>query len=221
MLRSSSVTAAVAAILFMLSPAAAADAASALAVIIKVKGSVLYQAPGAPAWTTATAGQSVLAGAQVKTDADALAMVKFVADGSMVKLKPGTLVTFQGKDARSVQLSMGAALFDVAKSRDGSSFTVNGPACVATVKGTSFWVVARSDSSSTVSVLDGTVGVKAESGESRDITRGFTAEASRAGLVVRQTRARDLPEQSQTLEFEFKDAGGKSKTVKIDATTER
>lgn len=194
----------------------------ALAVIIKAKGSVLYQAPGAAEWAPAGAGQAILPGGQVKTEADGLAMVKFLSDGSMMKLKPQTHLTFEAREKGGLLLSMGAALFDVKKTASKDKFTVTTPTSVATVKGTSFWVTSRGDSASTTVCLDGVVTVKSRaSGKSRDVKRGYTAVCDRAGITVRATRSGDLPEQEQQLEFRFKDASGNAKTLRIDAAQEQ
>jgi len=194
----------------------------ALAVIIKAKGSVLYQVPGGSAWAPAAAGQTILAGGQVKTEADGLAMVKFLSDGSMMKLKPQTHLTFEARDKGGLLLSMGAALFDVQKSGAKDKFTVTTPTSVATVKGTSFWVTSRGDSASMIATLDGVVTVKSRAtGKSKDVKRGNTAVCDQAGITVRATRTEDLPEQEQELEFRFKDGSGNTKMLRIDAAQEQ
>jgi ferric-dicitrate binding protein FerR (iron transport regulator) len=201
---------------------AGAGEQQALAVIIKAKGSVLYQAPGGSAWAPAAAGQTILAGGQVKTEADGLARVKFLSDGSMMKLKPQTHLTFEAREKGGLLLGMGAALFDVKKTGAKDKFTVTTPTSVATVKGTSFWVTSRGDSASTTVCLDGVVTVKSRaSGKSKDVKRGYTALCDQVGLTLRATRTDDLPEQEQELEFRFKDANGNVKTLRIDAAQEQ
>ncbi len=198
------------------------DKAAAVAVVVKVKGGVFRQAPGAEQWLAAAAGQTLVSGEQVKTDADGLAMVKFLSDGSMMKLKPQTHLTFAARETKGVLMSLGAALFDVKPSDGADKFTVTTPTGVATVKGTRFWVSSAGDSAGSVVVLEGTVRVKSSvTGKEKSVRRGYTALLGPQGLEVRETRGSDLPEQTQTLEFEFKDADGTTKTLRIDAVQEQ
>jgi len=202
--------------------AGAQDKTPAVAVVVKVKGGVFQQAPGAAAWAAAQAGNSLASGTQMKTEADGLAMVKFISDGSMMKLKPQTHLTFAARESKGVLLSLGAARFDVKPSDGKDKFTVTTPTGVATVKGTQFWVSSAGDTASSIVVLDGTVNVKcSKTNKAKNVKRGYTALLGPNGLEVRETRGSDLPEQSQKLEFEFKDPQGKTRTLQIDAVQEQ
>jgi ferric-dicitrate binding protein FerR (iron transport regulator) len=168
------------------------------------------------------AGHALVSGEQVKTEADGLAMVKFLSDGSMMKLKPRTHLTFAARESKGVLMSLGAALFDIKPSNDKDKFTVTTPTGVAKVKGTRFWVTSASDSSGSVVVLDGVVNVKSSAdGKARNVRQGYTALLGREGLDVREARGADLPEQSQRLEFEFRDSQGNTRTLRIDGTQEQ
>ncbi|MBD3239544.1 MAG: hypothetical protein GF331_03090 [Chitinivibrionales bacterium] len=198
-----------------------------VAVVIKVKGAVTYRSPGSDAWQAVEAGQVLNAGTEIRTDTDGLAMVKFLADGGMMRLKPQTRLTLATVDEkkRGTSISAGAAFFDIKKRRpDDDPFTVSSPTSVATVKGTSFWVRVGDDRSTVLVCLEGTVGITAvTSGKSRDVDAGMTALTDGDKVTVRKTVSADLPsgEATQELEIQFKDKDGSTKTLRIESVPSR
>ena len=196
--------------------------ADGIAVVIKVKGSVSYQVEGSDAWEPVKAGLVLPDGCRIRTDDDGLAMVKFLSDGSMMRLKPQTSLTLASRDSDKggATLSMGAALFDVKKTRGRDRFTVTTQTTVATVKGTRFWVTVRADTATVLACLEGKVGVKCiASGDEKDVRGGFTAVVDE-DLVVRATQSSDLPadEQTQRFEFRFEGKDGSTRTLGIEST---
>jgi len=198
-----------------------------VAVIVKVKGNVTYQSPESDSWEPAKQGLTLSLGCSVRTGSDGLAMVKFVADGSMMRLKPETNLTLSGKDdKRGIMLGMGAALFEITPAKQGKSkgFTVTTPTSVAAVKGTRFWVLVDGDSASAVVCLEGLVGVThRESGKSRDVKAGMTAVSRPDEFTVRETRSGDLPagERTRRLELRFEGSDGSTRTLEIESTNAR
>lgn len=203
--------------------AAAPSAAQDVAVVIKVKGAVTYRPAGSDAWQPVAAGQVLDAGTEIRTESDGLAMVKFLADGGMMRLKPQTRLTLAAADQkeRGVSISAGSALFDIKKRRKGHDpFTVISPTSVATVKGTSFWVTVRDDSATVLVCLEGTVRIAAAaSGKARDVDGGMTALTDGDDLQVRKTVSSDLPsgEATQELEIRFEDKDGSTKRLRIES----
>jgi hypothetical protein len=192
-----------------------------IAVVIKVKGTVTYQAPQAESWEPVTQGLVLPSGTSVKTAADGLAMVKFLADGSMMRLKPQTHLTLAAREKKGgMQVSLGSVLFDIKKSKARDKFTVSTPTSIATVKGTKFWVIVRADSSTVLVGLDGVVSLECKAtGKARNVKKGYTGIVDGSGLKVRETQGGDLPEGEDVLnlEFGFKDEGGGTKTLRIES----
>jgi hypothetical protein len=200
---------------------AMAAGAEGVAVVVKLKGSVTCQEAGSDAWAAASQGTVLKAGTRVKTGDDGLAMVKFLADGSMMRLKPQTSLTINGRNDKSgaARLILGAATFEIPKRGGADRFAVSTPTSVATVKGTRFWVLVKADSASVVTCLDGVVEVAPPTGgKGKDVKAGFTAEATAAGVTVRPTKPGDIPadEVDQNLLFQFKDKDNNVKQLRID-----
>lgn len=198
-------------------PAPAGD----IAVVIKVKGAVTYQAPDAETWSDVAAGLRLPGGSRIRTADDGLAMVKFLTDGSMMRLKPQTDLTLADTKENGPKISLGAALFDVSKQKKRGKFTVTTPTSVATVKGTRFWVTVKADSSTILACLEGTVAVKCmASGKEKDVRGGYTAVVDDDGLTVRTTADGDIPadEQALQLQLQFEGQDGTTKTLQIEST---
>lgn len=219
---SSNQTAGLVAALLLAAASPFAHAADNVAVIIKLKGSVECLAPASSGWTSATAGQVLPAGTRVKTGSDGLAMVKFLADGSMMRLRPGTDLTIagEGEEKRGgAKVSVGAVLFDVNKPLRREGFTVKTPTAVATVKGTRFWVRVADDGRTVVVCIEGTVSVRnGATGEEEETAGGRTAVVDGETIEVRETGEEDIPAAaaSRRLELELEGRDGTTRMLRIE-----
>lgn len=204
----------------------AGQAADNIAVIIKMKGNVTYQNPDESTWIEAKVGQALVSGGRLRTGEDGLAMVKFLRDGSMMRLKPQSNVMFLSekdkeadKKGTVTKISLGTILFDVKRRSAEESFIVKTPTTVAAVKGTKFWVVVKSDSTTLVVCSEGLVDVmNIFSGNRRETQKDYTAISDLKDVILQKTKPGDLPEGENTgkLEFRFNDRNKNSKKLQID-----
>ena len=118
----------------------------------------------------------------VATSANTRAALRFVDDGSILRINPNSQVRLttgdeRGALVRTLELEFGEVWARVNR-RDGAEFRVQTPAGVAAVKGTEF--VVRVDSAgATVITLEGVVEFFNEAGRT-DVTAGRRASASSA-----------------------------------------
>lgn len=198
----------------------------AIAVAVKSKGNVQCQKNTSGSWNPVAMGETFASGDRIKTADDGLVMLKFMLDGSMVRLKPLSLMTIAGreksggKDAsgNAITVSMGAILFNIEKQSRSGDLLIRTPTSVATIKGTRFWVIVSSDSSTVLACLDGEVQMMSlATEEKRAIRAGNTGLCSRESFTVRKTLLSDLPEDEriQNLEFRFKDKENRKRSLKI------
>lgn len=196
----------------------------AVAMAVKVKGDVKLQKAGLQDWTAVKAGDLIASGSKLKTGGDGLAMIKLLEDGSMMRLKPLTVLTLSAPEKSAsaggaVNMSAGAALFSMGKRPAGKPFGVVTPNSVSTVKGTRFWVIVRGDSLTLVTVVEGVVALRhTATGAQQEVGAGRTGVADRNGVSVRKTETADFPadEAVKRLEVKFKDKDGKTRTLRID-----
>jgi ferric-dicitrate binding protein FerR (iron transport regulator) len=196
----------------------------AVAMAVKVKGEVKLQKAGLEEWAAVKAGDLIASGSKLKTGNDGLAMIKLLEDGSMMRLKPLTVLTLSASEKSAsaggaVNMSAGAALFTMGKRPAGRPFGVVTPNSVSTVKGTRFWVVVRGDSLTQVTVIEGVIALRhMATGTEQEVGAGQTGLADRKGLTVRKTVAADFPadEAVKRLEVRFKDNNGTTRNLRID-----
>jgi len=118
----------------------------------------------------------------VATSANTRAALRFVDDGSILRINPNSQVRLttgdeRGALVRTLELEFGEVWARVNR-RDGAEFRVQTPAGVAAVKGTEF--VVRVDSAgATVITLEGVVEFFNDAGRT-DVTAGRRASASSA-----------------------------------------
>jgi len=194
-----------------------------VAVIIKLKGTVQIQKPDQGQWEKATKGQTLGYGTRVKTGTDGLAMLKFLSDGSMFRMKSETSIALAKEDDTEVTgdlgMEIGSAFFTIDKQTSKNRFIVTTPTTVATIKGTKFWVIVDTNAVTRVVVTAGTVSVKnVPSNQIGDVGQGYTAFSDSSTLEIRKTTFHDIPadEALQELEFEFEGPDGKKERLKIE-----
>jgi hypothetical protein len=137
----------------------------------------------------------------------------------LVEIRPNSTVTIGDDDASTaaanVDLVNGTIHVEVGKRAPGTTFSIDAPYLVATVKGTQFDVTSWSDAT-TVSVTEGVVAVSSDSsGASIDVTMGNTAVVGRRNAdrpALAPKRANGAPstiETDKTIESaSSNDAGG-------------
>jgi hypothetical protein len=194
----------------------------ACAVIIKMKGAVTWQEQGSGNWQNAAQGQLLNSGTLIKTGDDGLAMVKFLKDKSMMRMKPKTVLSIKepaGDENKEIGVSVGGVLFNIQKNDKQGKFQVQTPTSVATVQGTKFWVIVEQDGKTVVVGIEDMVELlNLVSGNRQNVGPGQTGFSDSSGVTVRATRPEDLPsdDSTQQIEIKFKDNKGSEKSLHIE-----
>lgn len=138
----------------------------------------------------------------VATSENTRAALRFVADGSILRINPNSRVLLTTGDeggalVRTLNLEFGEVRARVNR-RDGAEFRIQTPAGVAAVKGTEFVVRVDSAGTTTVITLEGVVEFFNDAGRT-DVTAGRRASAASAS---------DAPQAAPASPEELRAAGG-------------
>ena len=138
-------------------------------------------------------------GDHVKTGINSFAVLIYLDDKSMVKLKSSTSLVINGiKDGnglnKNLNLNNGAIKSIINKQKKGE-FKVTSPTSVASVKGTSFWSVTNINQGDTFFNEEGVVEIKnLISGEIIDLLENQTGVSLSSGLInISQTIQSEIP----------------------------
>jgi len=123
----------------------------------------------------------------------------YLDDKSMVKLKSGTSLIIRGERTgdglkKNLDINNGSIKSIINKQKKGE-FTVTSPTSVASVKGTSFWVITDPDQGDTFFNEEGLVEIKnLISGEIIDLIANQTGVSLLTGIInVSQTIQSEIP----------------------------
>jgi len=160
--------------LFSLSAMAQDSEAIALALVVKGNAEIKH---GIQEWKTLEFGEVLVDSDQVRTGDDGFIALAFTDDGSQIKIRPNSMATLKGSRLEDMTLSkqvvmgIGELLADVKKQK--GAVQVSTPTSVASVKGTSFWVILNENGETTVVTLEGLVELANNvSGTSRLVSAG-------------------------------------------------
>ena len=173
---------------------------SSIAVLSKVKGEVsVKNNSDFRDFIKVNPGYIFKDGDHVKTGINSFAVLIYLDDKSMVKLKSSTSLVINGiKDEnginKNLNLNNGAIKSIINKQKKGE-FKVTSPTSVASVKGTSFWSVTNFDQGDTFFNEEGIVEIKnLISGEIIDLLENQTGVSLSSGLInISQTIQSDIP----------------------------
>ncbi|MBC8216234.1 MAG: FecR domain-containing protein [Candidatus Marinimicrobia bacterium] len=117
--------------------------ASPIARIVKANGDVFLKRLGEQTYSeTATPGIGINNGDGIKVGSESFAVVIFLDDRSVVKVKEKTQFQFMDtQNTRNLNIEVGTILNDVKKSQQKRTYRVETPVSVASVKGTQFTAV--------------------------------------------------------------------------------
>jgi len=188
-----------------------------VAVVTKVKGNVeVRDGDSGASFNMVKAGELLSDEDFVRTGANAFAVLIYLDDKSMVKLKGNTNLSIRGKRTgkgleKNLELTGGTVKAVVSKQRRGE-FKITSPTSVASVKGTSFWIVTNSQTGDVVYNEEGVVQVtNLATGAIVDLLENQTGFSTPdGGLTVSTTIASDIPEDE--------DEGGVPKELRIIMT---
>lgn len=205
------------------------SAAERVAVVTKVKGTVeVRPATSNPSFKQVKAGQVLSDRDFLRTGPSAFAVLIYLDDKSMVKLKGNTNLEIQGKRVgkgleKNLEMTGGTVKAVVSKQRRGG-FTITSPTSVASVKGTSFWMVSSLQTGDTVFNEEGVVQLtNLLSGSVLDLLADQTGTSTPDGaLSVAATIAANVPvdedegdEEVQELRIRFTTPDGEEKVLII------
>ncbi|MAI88710.1 MAG: hypothetical protein CMF98_06640 [Candidatus Marinimicrobia bacterium] len=173
---------------------------SSIAVLSKVKGEVsVKNNSDFKDFIKVNPGYIFKDGDHVKTGINSFAVLIYLDDKSMVKLKSSTSLVINGiKDGnginKNLNLNNGAIKSIINKQKKGE-FKVTSPTSVASVKGTSFWSVTNFDQGDTFFNEEGIVEIKnLISGEIIDLLENQTGVSLSSGLInISQTIQSEIP----------------------------
>jgi hypothetical protein len=148
-------------------PTEAADS-TPLTVLSITGGNVLVMKPGDTEWTTGTAGMTLGVDYKIKTEAGGHATITFF-EGSTIELDSGTEISLgelslDGTAGHiSIEQSLGKTISRVKKLVDpASSYEIETPAAVASVRGTEFYVSVKLNGDTTIGNIEGLMAVTAQ-----------------------------------------------------------
>ena len=171
-----------------------------VAVVTKVKGNVeVRHGDSGASFNVAKAGELLKDEDFVRTGASAFAVLIYLDDKSMVKLKGNTNLSIRGKRVangleKNLELTGGTVKAVVSKQRRGE-FKITSPTSVASVKGTSFWMITNSQTGDAVYNEEGVVQLtNLATGDIVDLLENQTGLSTPdGGLTVSTTIASDIP----------------------------
>ena len=172
--------------------------AAPIASILKVKNNVsIKKEADFEFQANITAGTAIDIFDKLNTGAESYAAVIFLDDKSMVKIRENSEIEIsESGNIREITIDKGQVLFDVNPQKI-KDFVVKTPVSVASVKGTSFWVITDGKSEQFIT-KEGVVNVfNPETMESMDVPAGQMCMISADGLMnMRPFTAADLPDES-------------------------
>ncbi len=219
-------------VVLLFNPASAVDDKS-VALSLKAKGDVQHKKAGSDDAKLLKVGTRLDDGDNIRTGAEAFAVLIFTDDKSMIKLAELTEVVIEGKrDAQSnitkrISMEVGNLYANVQQQR--GTLQIATPTSVASVKGTQFWVVVLADGTTYVVTLDGLVELRNRlSGQIVEVRPGQIGQSSPDGEVgSREVLPEDIPndpdpniDNTETIQIELRDSEGRSKDVNIEVRTE-
>lgn len=202
---------------------------SSVAVLTKVKGNVQIQKSNSNSeFSLVKAGQLLNHKDIIKTSANAFAVLIYLDDKSMVKLRGNTNLEIQGERIgkslkKNLEITGGTVRAIVSEQRRGE-FSISSPTSVASVKGTDLWFQSDNGEGDSIFCLEGIVQlINNSSGQIVDLLMNQTGVSTPDGnLSVSATVAADIPideddsgQEPKEFRIRFKDSDGTEKVLII------
>ena len=172
--------------------------ANKIAVVTKVKGMVEIMPTGKKLFSKLKAGSILADGDKIRTGTSGFAAIIFIDDKSTLKLKGNSeaVITVQRTAASiSKKINMDSGTIRATIKKQNSSFVIQTPTSVASVKGTDFWLLTDPDKGDQVIGLEGIVSLKnIDTGQDVDVVQGMSGISTPDGDVgVEETVASSIP----------------------------
>ncbi len=215
----------------LMAGSALAQGSKAIAIVLTAKGNAEVKKPGND-WTTLKFGVVLDDGDQIRTGDDGFVALAFTDDKSQLKIRPDTEITVNAQRqadyslAKRVNMELGELFADVKKQK--GSMQVATPTSVASVKGTSFWVLVDENGETNLLAIEGLIQfLNLISNESIDVSGGTTGFAGTDGsLETGSLEGMTIPEFLEetlgfrTIEIIFTDDEGNTKRLIINYQVE-
>ena len=116
--------------------------AEPIAIVLKARGKVTMTHAVSGKISSVKTGTRLYAGSKIVTKSKSFAAIKFIDDGSLVRIRPNSTCTVEGKRQKSgffknLFLEVGTIFSQVVQQK--GVFRITTPTSVASVKGTAFW----------------------------------------------------------------------------------
>jgi len=172
--------------------------ANKIAVVTKVKGMVEIMPTGKKLFSKLKAGSILADGDKIRTGTSGFAAIIFIDDKSTLKLKGNSEAVITGqRTAASIskKINMDSGTIRATIKKQNSSFVIQTPTSVASVKGTDFWLITDPDKGDQVIGLEGIVSLKnIDTGQDVDVVQGMSGISTPDGDVgVEETVASSIP----------------------------
>jgi hypothetical protein len=172
--------------------------ANKIAVVTKVKGLVEIMPTGKKLFSKLKAGSILADGDKIRTGTSGFAAIIFIDDKSTLKLKGNSEAVITGqRTAASIskKINMDSGTIRATIKKQNSSFVIQTPTSVASVKGTDFWLLTDPDKGDQVIGLEGIVSLKnIDTGQDVDVVQGMSGISTPDGDVgVEETVASSIP----------------------------
>jgi hypothetical protein len=172
--------------------------ANKIAVVTKVKGLVEIMPAGKKLFLKLKAGSILADGDKIRTGTSGFAAIIFIDDKSTLKLKGNSEAVITGqRTAASIskKINMDSGTIRATIKKQNSSFVIQTPTSVASVKGTDFWLLTDPDKGDQVIGLEGIVSLKnIDTGQDVDVVQGMSGISTPDGDIgVEETEASSIP----------------------------
>ena len=183
--------------------------ANKIAVVTKVKGLVEIMPTGKKLFSKLKAGSILADGDKIRTGTSGFAAIIFIDDKSTLKLKGNSEAVITGqRTAASIskKINMDSGTIRATIKKQNSSFVIQTPTSVASVKGTDFCLLTDPDKGDQVIGLEGIVSLKnIDTGQDVDVVQGMSGISTPDGdvgveeTVVSSIRCSNLPAETTTV----------------------
>ncbi len=203
-----------------------------IALTLKVKGDVKIRKAGSDEKIPLKFGTRLDDGDWINTGPGGFVTIIFSDDKSMLKLRPKTEITINGKRdsqsniAKRISLEVGQMLANVEQQR--GTLEIATPTSVASVKGTRLWVVVFEDGKTLVFTMSGFVTLMNRfTGNIVEIKAGEVGESDAEGnLIITIANDEDIPvdpddinpdDAEKSIKIDVKDdPEGRTRTIKLE-----
>lgn len=199
-----------------------------IALVMKVIQDVQVKAVQNNEWRKAEKADPLNANDQIKTGNKSLAVIKFLTDQSLIRVREKSLVTLSSSTSgniteKRVDIENGSLGFEIKLRNENEKFKFTSPTSVASIRGTS-GRFGRGRDGDTLIVVDGLVNFKnLITGNEIDVGAGFIGFSNNDGTINSRkateqelAEARSIVTGDNVLKIEFKDSRGNKRELKIE-----